>query len=81
MLYSPPIDHTQGISVTTTKITLKIRNDILDAFNRRLESCYLKRDAFLNYIIKTETRHLKVEMKGKEKEMARKRGLKIKNKE
>jgi hypothetical protein len=62
--YAYSIDQLQGISMTTTKITMKIRDDILDAFNRRLDSCFLKRDAFLNHMIKSETPHLEREMQG-----------------
>ena len=50
--------------MNTTKITLKIRNDILEGFNQRLDSCFLKRDAFLNYMLKSETQHLRDEMQG-----------------
>ena len=47
-----------------TKITVKVHEPLLKSFGERLESCFIKRDAFLNHMIKSETRELKQEMKG-----------------
>jgi hypothetical protein len=47
-----------------TKITVKVYQPLLKSFNDKLESCFIKRDAFLNYMIKNETANLAREMKG-----------------
>ena len=47
-----------------TKITLKIYEPLLSAFNKKVEGSFLKRDAFLNHMIKSEVGHLENEMEG-----------------
>lgn len=48
-----------------TKITVKIYDRLLTAFNRDADSLFLKRDAFLNQMISIETEYLAQEMAGR----------------
>ncbi len=48
----------------TTKITAKVDEKLLIEFNNKLESCFIKRDAFLNHVINIEIDCLEKEMKG-----------------
>jgi len=47
-----------------TKITVKVSETLLKSFNQKLEDCFIKRDAFLNHMIKLETEHLAKDLKG-----------------
>jgi len=47
-----------------TKITVKIYEPLLKAFNEKIEDNFIKRDAFLNHMLKSEVSHLAEEMKG-----------------
>ena len=49
-----------------TKITVKIYEPLLVAFDRQLDRLCLKRDAFLNHMIKVETPYLAAEMDGRQ---------------
>lgn len=49
-----------------TKITVKIYEPLLRDFDRQIDSLFLKRDAFLNHMIKGEVRHLANDMKDKQ---------------
>lgn len=49
----------------TTKITLSIYSGLLNKFNDDLRSLHIKRDAFLNAMIKIETPHLAYELAGR----------------
>lgn len=44
--------------MTTTKITVKIWEQQLAAFDQGIDALFIKRDAFLNHMIKVETSHL-----------------------
>lgn len=46
-----------------TKITIKVWEKLLDQFNKNLDESFIKRDAYLNHILKTETKFLREEMK------------------
>ena len=48
-----------------TKITVKIFSPLLKAFDDQVGRLYLKRDAFLNHIIKQEVPHLAEDMDGR----------------
>jgi hypothetical protein len=48
-----------------TKITVKICNRLLRAFNQDIDRLFLKRDAFLNQMIATETEYLAQDLAGK----------------
>ena len=48
--------------MSQTKITLKIHKPFLKAFNKQVEDNFLKRDAFLNHVIKCEISHLQKDM-------------------
>jgi hypothetical protein len=48
-----------------TKMTVKIYEPLLDSFDKQLVGLCLKRDAFLNQMIKVETPHLKRELEGR----------------
>lgn len=48
-----------------TKITVKIHARMLLAFDRQIDQLFLKRDAFLNAMIKGEIEHLAEDMEGK----------------
>lgn len=50
--------------MSQTKITVKIYNNLLKAFDGDIERFCFKRDAFLNHMIKIETPNLAEEMKG-----------------
>lgn len=43
---------------TKTKITMTIWDDLFNHFSKRLDSCFIKRDAFLNHAIRVEVDHL-----------------------
>ena len=47
-----------------TKITVKVYEPLLKSFNKKLETCFIKRDAFLNHMIKSEVRNLASDTKG-----------------
>jgi len=49
----------------TTKITVKIYEPLLKSFDRQLDEVFIKRDAFLNAIIKAELKNLASDMEGK----------------
>jgi hypothetical protein len=53
------------LPMNTTKITIKIHEPLLKAFDKQLESVFLKRDAFLNHIIKREITNLAEQLEGK----------------
>lgn len=48
-----------------TKITVKVESNLFRAFMHKINCLFIKRDAFLNQIIKIETEHLKVDLAGK----------------
>lgn len=48
-----------------TKITAKIHTQLLKVFNQATNLLFLKRDAFLNQMIKIETKHLANDLAGK----------------
>ncbi len=48
-----------------TKITVKIFEPLLKGFDHQIDRLFIKRDAFLNHIIKAEVAHLAEEMAGK----------------
>ncbi len=48
----------------TTKITVKVFDELSKSFHKKLDDCFIKRDAYLNYVIKSETEHLAKEMHG-----------------
>lgn len=48
-----------------TKITAKIFLPMLENFNKQINSLHIKRDSYLNAMIKAELPYLEVEMKGK----------------
>ena len=52
--------------MSLTKITAKIHKPMWDAFKKQTEGLFLKRDAFFDYIINTETRYLAQELAGKQ---------------
>ena len=47
-----------------TKITMKISKPLLQKFNQQIDSVFIKRDALLNHILKTEVDHLAEELQG-----------------
>ena len=47
-----------------TKITVKIYTKLLNSFNNNLRNCFIKRDAYLNYVISQETPKLAEDMDG-----------------
>lgn len=47
-----------------TKITIKVYEPLIYALNKRLQSNFIKRDSFLNHMIKLETPQLERDMKG-----------------
>ena len=49
----------------TTKITVKIYEPLLKSFDHQLDEVFIKRDAFLNAIIKAELKNLASDMEGK----------------
>lgn len=49
----------------TTKITFKIYEPLLAEFDKRIRAAFIKRDAFLNHMLKTETRSLSDELGGR----------------
>ncbi|WP_347986222.1 hypothetical protein [Methylomonas sp. AM2-LC] len=51
--------------MNTTKISIKIYEPLLSAFDSQLDRVFFKRDAFLNNILKTEIKKLDKEMEGK----------------
>jgi hypothetical protein len=48
-----------------TKMTVKIYRPLMEDFNRQVDSLHLMRDAFVNSMIRQETRRLAEEMHGK----------------
>lgn len=48
-----------------TKITLKIYEPLLQAFNQELDSLCLKRDAFMNIVLKAELPELRKDLQGR----------------
>ncbi len=48
--------------MSTTKITVKLYAPLLAAFDRDIEALFLKRDAFLNSMIKGEVQHLAADL-------------------
>jgi len=51
--------------VNNTKVTVRVYDKLMDSFNRQADELYLKRDAFLNHIIRRETPLLAADLKGK----------------
>lgn len=51
--------------MTDTKITVKIIPSLLASLSDQLSTCFIKRDAFIEHLIETETPHLAKEMAGK----------------
>lgn len=49
-----------------TKITVKVYAPLLAAFDEQLDRLFIKRDAFLNHMIRTEISHLENELEGRE---------------
>ena len=47
-----------------TKITVKVYERLLTSFNKKLETCFIKRDALLNHIIRLELSNLNKDMEG-----------------
>ncbi len=58
-----------------TKITVKIYDKLLTAFNRDIDTLFLKRDAFLNQMIRIETEYLAMDMEGKRLSVRAKRHI------
>lgn len=56
-----------------TKITAKIYEPLLYGFNKQLTSLHLKRDSFVNAMIKSEIKHLAKDVKGKKLSIKAKR--------
>lgn len=56
-----------------TKITVKIYEPLLRDFDRQLDALFIKRDAFLNNMIKMEVQHLAADMEGKRMSTSAKR--------
>jgi hypothetical protein len=50
------------MEMDTTKITLKVYEPFLAEFEKQIRAAFIKRDAFLNHMIKTETRNLSAEL-------------------
>lgn len=50
--------------MTITKMTVKIVETQFVDFERRIDRCFLKRDAFLNDVLKTEAKNLAADLKG-----------------
>jgi len=48
-----------------TKITMKVHEKIFEAFSMKIEAVHLKRDAYLNHVLKCEIKSLSEELKGK----------------
>ena len=48
-----------------TKITVKIQKELHAGFNRQIDRLHIKRDAFLNHMIRTEIPHLRADLEGK----------------
>lgn len=48
-----------------TKITMTVWEDLFNAFNKKLDGCFIKRDAFLNHIIYRELDTLQRGLKGR----------------
>ena len=53
------------MKMSQTKITVKIYEPLLRDFDRQIDKLFIKRDAFLNAMIKEEVQHLAREMEGK----------------
>lgn len=51
--------------MSQTKITVKIYEPLLRDFDRQIDKLFIKRDAFLNAMIKEEVQHLANDMEGK----------------
>lgn len=51
--------------MTTTKITVKIYEPLLNAFDKQINGLFIKRDAYLNHMIKIEVPFLAEELKNK----------------
>lgn len=47
----------------TTKITVKICEPLLHSFSKKINSCFIKRDSFLNHVLKKEIPRLAKSMK------------------
>jgi len=54
----------EDTKMETTKITVKLYEPLLDNFTKQMESAFLKRDAFLNHVIRGELAYLEREMTG-----------------
>ena len=50
--------------MNNTKITVKVWEQQLAAFDMAIDQLFIKRDAFLNHMIKVETSHLAMDLKG-----------------
>lgn len=51
--------------MSQTKITVKIYEPLLRDFDKQIDALFIKRDAFLNNMIKGEVQHLAADMEGK----------------
>lgn len=51
--------------MSQTKITVKIYEPLLRDFDRQIDTLFIKRDAFLNAMIREEVQHLASDMEGK----------------
>lgn len=51
--------------MSQTKITVKVFEPLLKDFERQIEALFIKRDAFLNSVIREEIKHLARDMQGK----------------
>ncbi len=47
-------NQTKGMKMSQTKITVKIYEPLLRDFDRQIDKLFIKRDAFLNAMIKEE---------------------------
>lgn len=56
-----------------TKITMTVWEDLFNAFNKKLNGCFIKRDAFLNHIICKELDTLKRGLNGRKNSPAARR--------
>lgn len=64
-----------------TKITMTVWEDLFTLFSKKLDSCFIKRDAFLNHIIRVELDNLKKGLAGRKNSLEAKRYISSKIKD
>lgn len=52
-------------NITTTKISVSVLSTLYYDWSYQLEDCFLKRDAFLEHLIRTELPHVRADLAGK----------------